>query len=151
MKSRKLATATTLASLISVTATFYWLANDEGDRRHSDFLCLVRQIDELNSKIDAEVFSIRHGVVNDLDRLVSLGKQLHDTVAQWNLQSAALDCLEPWQGNVELSNLLDQKQSHVEDFKSIQSVMRNSVASFMSLATSLRNSKETNPLNHSSA
>ncbi len=142
MKSRKLATATTLASLVSVTATFYWLANDEGDRRHSDFLCLVRQIDELNSKIDAEVFSIRHGVVNDLDRLVSLGKQLHDTVAQWNLQSAALDCLEPWQGNVELSNLLDQKQSHVEDFKSIQSVMRNSVASFKILATSLLNSKE---------
>jgi len=142
MNTLKWTTATILAFLFSVTAAFYWLANDEGERKQSDFLSLVHQINGLNSKIDVEVFSIRYGVVNDLDRLVSLGRQLHDTVAPWNLQSAALDCLEPWQGKAELAKLLDQKQSRVEDFKSMQSVVRNSVASFVRLATSLHNHEE---------
>jgi len=142
MNTRKWTTATILAILFSVTAAFYWLANDRGERKQVNFRSLVHQINELNSEINAEVFSIRYGVANDLDRLVSLSRQLNDTVAHWNSQSAALDCLEPWQGKAELAKLLDQKQSRVEDFKSNQSVMRNSVANFVSLATSLLNNKE---------
>lgn len=142
MNARKWTTATILAFLFSGTAVFYWLANDEGERKQSDFQSLVHKINELNSKIDAEVFSIRYGMVNDLDRLVSLHRQLHETVELWNLQSAALDCLKPWQDNAEMTKLFDQKQSRVEDFKSTQGVMRNSVASFITLATSLLNSKD---------
>jgi len=126
----------------SVTAAFYWLANDEGERKKLDFLGLVLQINELNARVDAEVFSIHYGVVNDFDRLTSFERQLRDTVAPWKLQIAALDCLEPWQGKAELVRLLDQKQSRVEDFKSMKSVMRNSLASFVRLATSLLNHEE---------
>ena len=131
-----------LLILGSVTATFYWLANDEGERRKSDFLSLIHQINELDAKINTEVFSIHYGEVNDFDRLTSLQKHLLDTVPQWNLQIAALDCLEPWQGKAELLTLLDQKQSRVEEFKSIKSVMRNSLASFVRTATGLLNDEE---------
>ena len=137
MITSRLKTIAILSFLGSITAVFYWQANDEGERKKSNFFSLVRQINELAAKVDAEVLSIHYGKVKDFDRLTSYERQLHDTVTLWNLHSAALDCLEPWQGNAELAKLLEQKQSRVEDFKSMQSVMRNSLASFVRLATTL--------------
>lgn len=143
MNLQHLKTSAILVILGSVTATFYWLASDTAEHKKSEFLSLVRQINELNAKVDAEVFSVHYGVVNDFDRLTLLERQLKETVTPWNVQTAALDCLEPWRDNAELIQTLAQKQDRVEDFKSMKSVMRNSLASFVRLATSLLNHEET--------
>ncbi len=135
-------TTAILLILGTVTAAFYWLTNDEGERKKSEFLSLVRHINELNAKVDAEVYSIHYGMVNDFDRLTSLVRQLQDAVTPWSVQSADLDCLELWECNKQLFSLLHQKRGHVEDFKSTKSVMRNSLASFVRLATGLLSHEE---------
>ena len=101
--------------------------------QHNRYVVVLRQLNELDTRINQNILQTRYGlltyydpIVNDLEKLQDLQKRLKQTPTFIN-QPSQIEIHQSLQAHV---GVLQQKERLIEDFKSKNAILRNSLYYF---------------------